>query len=158
MFWGAFAYRRRTSLVPLLGDPDLARGGITGRCILDCLQENLPIIAEPGYIFIQDNAPTHRARIVSLWLEEWANENGVMLVPWPPYSPDLNPIENVWKLLKEAIVMRHPELSDMPKNNHALQILCQAAVEAWEEMQDDLFEKLVTSIQRRLQAVINANG
>ena len=158
MFWGAFAYRRRTSLVALLGDPDSARGGVTGRCILDCLQENLPTIAEPGYIFIQDNAPTHRARIVSSWLEEWAIDNSVTLVPWPPYSPDLNPIENVWKLLKEAIVTRHPELSDMPKNNYALQMLCQAAVEAWEEIQDDLFEKLIISMQRRLQAVINANG
>jgi hypothetical protein len=56
--------------VPLLGDPDSARGGITGRYILDYLQENLPTITEPGYIFIQDNAPTHRARIMSLWLEE----------------------------------------------------------------------------------------
>ena len=68
------------------------------------------------------------------------------------------PIEDVWKLLKEEIVTRHPELYDMPKNNYTLQMLCQAAVEAWEEIQDDLFEKLVSSMQRRLQAVINADG
>lgn len=158
MFWAGFAVGRRTSLVPLLGDPDAARGGVTARQILSCLQENLPTIAEPGYLFIQDNAPTHKARIVQEWLINWARENGITLVEWPPYSPDLNPIENLWKLLKEGIIALHPELSDMPKNFYTLQKLCEAAVESWEAFEDSLLEKLATSMENRLQAVIRAEG
>jgi transposase len=56
-------------------------------------------------------------------------------VDWPPYSPDLNPIENLWKLLKQEIIMLHPELSGMPKNLHILQRLCEAAVEVLEAFQ-----------------------
>ena len=106
MFWGAFCGARRTSLYPLLGDPESPRGGVTGRCILECLQDQLPTIAEPGFIFAQDNAPTHTANIVQDWLRNWVEDNSIQVVDWPPYSPDLNPIENLWKLLKEGICER----------------------------------------------------
>ena len=158
MFWAGFAVGRRTSLIPLFGDEDSVRGGVTSRQILECLQENLPTIAEPDYFFVQDNASTHRARIVQSWLTGWPRDHGIYLVAWPPYSPDLNPIENLWKLLKEQIIKLHPESSYMPKSNYAIQKLCEAADEAWELFEDSLFEKLALSMQRRLEAVIRANG
>ena len=158
MFWAGFACGRRTALVPLLGDPDSARGGVTSRQTLECLQDNLPTIAEPGYLFAQDNASTHTARIVQEWLIEWAGFHGIILMEWPPYSPDLNPIENLWKLLKEQIIKLHPELSELPKNNYNYQKLCDAAVEAWEAFEDSMLEKLSLSMKRRLEAVIRANG
>ena len=37
-------------------------------------------------------------------MKEWAAENGVELLDWPPYSPDLNPIENLWHILKAEIM------------------------------------------------------
>jgi hypothetical protein len=158
MFWGGFAFNRRTSLTPLLGDPDSKGGGVTGRRILECLQETLPTIAEPGYIFAQDNAPTHTARIVQDWLRNWAQENGIELVDWPAYSPDLNPIENLWKIIKDDIVRLHPELSDMKSNNISKQRLCEAAVEAWELLEDDLLNKLIESMPRRIAATVRAKG
>ena len=32
------------------------------------------------------------------------------MTDWPPYSPDLNPIEHVWKRLKEIMAAKYPEL------------------------------------------------
>ncbi|KAM4061295.1 DDE superfamily endonuclease [Hirsutella rhossiliensis] len=158
MFWGGFSFNRRTSLTPMLGDPDSARGGVTARRVLETLQESLPTIAEPGYTFAQDNASTHTAAIVQAWLGCWVEENRVDLVDWPPYSPDLNPIENVWKLLKESIMETHPELSDLPKNYSSKQKLCFAAVGAWEDLEEDTLNHLIESMPRRLQAVVAARG
>jgi transposase len=158
MFWGAFCGSNRTSLTPLLGDPNSARGGVTARRILQCLQENLPTIAEPGLVFMQDNAPTHKAHIVQNWLISWAPEHGLELMDWPPYSPDLNPIENLWSIVKRAIFTHHPELSGMPKNNTSKQRLCEAAVEAWEDIREEVLDHLCQSMRRRLEAVIAANG
>lgn len=158
MFWGAFSYSARTSLWSLFGDPDSRHGGVTSRQILECLEEQLPTICSPGSIFAQDNAPTHKARIVQNWLRNWAANNGVTLVDWPPYSPDLNPIENLWKLLKEEICQRYPNLKSMPKNEQSLELLRQAAVEVWEDFGEELLENLILSMPRRLQAVVDVQG
>ena len=48
-------------------------------------------------LFLQDNAPVHKAYSVMDWFER----NCIELVEYPPYSPDLNPIEHVWVELKK---------------------------------------------------------
>lgn len=158
MFWGAFSARYRSSLWAMHGHPDSKKGGVNAQRVLECLQENLPTICTPGSVFVQDNASTHTAKIVQTWLTEWAAENGVELVEWPAYSPDLNPIENVWKLLKEAIHKRYPELAGLPRNDESKRRLIRAAVECWEDMEQGLLRKLAKSMKRRCKAVIAAKG
>mgnify|MGYP005988702735 CR=1 FL=1 len=158
MFWGAFNSFRRTNLIPLFGDSDAPRKGVTSVQILNCLQENLPTIAEPDSIFMQDNAPTHKAERVQVWLNNWARENGIELLKWPPYSLDLNPIENAWKILKHRICKHYPELADLPKNNQSKEKLIQAAIFEWDTITDGMFDILSISMAHRLQAVILANG
>ena len=34
---------------------------------------------------------------------EFYNENNIKIIDWPPYSPDLNPIENIWAIMKRKI-------------------------------------------------------
>jgi hypothetical protein len=58
----------------------------------------------PGYIFMQDGAPGHAAASTIQDLIE----RGISKVSWPPFSPDLNPIENVWNWMKEWIWDRYP--------------------------------------------------
>jgi transposase len=51
-----------------------------------------------GVVVITDNARYHHARLHRNWREE--NANRFVLDYLPPYSPDLNPIERVWKLTR----------------------------------------------------------
>lgn len=50
---------------------------------------------------IIDNAPGHRAKKVDNFLKE---ESSIKIVKLPPYSPDLNPIETVWREVKKDVV------------------------------------------------------
>ena len=77
---------------------------------------------------------------------------------WPPYSPDLNPIENVWHILKDEIIRQYPELATIPKTDAAMDALIRAAITVWEELDRGVLMKLAESITRRLLAVINAGG
>ena len=73
------------------GDPNAPRGGVTARRYIEVLKEHLPIILNYDSIFMQDNAPIHKAHAVQAWFRNMA----IKLVDWPPYSPDLNLIENL---------------------------------------------------------------
>lgn len=64
IFWAAFGQNERTGLVPLDGDPDSTRGGVTSLVFVQLYRAFLPMIVQPGDIFIQDRASVHTAHIV----------------------------------------------------------------------------------------------
>ena len=158
MFWAAFHKGYRTKLYPLEGHPLSKRGGVTARRILEVLKEALPEILEPGMFFIQDNAPTHMAAENQDWLEEWNHERGVSVIKCPASSPDLNPIENLWKLLKNGICEARPNLSDLPKTDQLKQELIDTAVKVCEELEEKVFDAEINSMPYRMRAVVEAKG
>ena len=91
MFWAAFGFGCRSDLVVMEGDQNAKRRGVTAKVYLEVLAEYLPTILEHDSVFMQDNAPIHKAHKVT----EFFAEMGIEVMPWPPYSPDLNPIENL---------------------------------------------------------------
>ncbi len=61
-------------------------------------QQLLPALS-PETVIVMDNASFHRkAQLISV-----AQKHGVRLIFLPPYSPDLNPIENFWAWLKRFL-------------------------------------------------------
>lgn len=157
MFWAAFSGQpRRTGLVPLDRDPKSPTGGVSSRTIDMLYRRILPILLSgvDNAIFQQDNAPVHTAFLVRNTL----NELGFEVMEWPPYSPDLNPIENLWALLKAEILKLHPELKYLRNNTATLDILLDAAQEAWDSLDIDIFEHLSMTMPHRVANVIKYGG
>lgn len=154
MFWGAFRYGMRSFIIPIDGDPSARRGGVNAKMYLQLLDEYLVGYLDEDSIFMQDNAPVHTAKIVKKWLEE----NVPVVLKWPPYSPDLNPIENLWKLLKERIHLKNPKLRTLGNTQEALEELIKAAVEVWEDFAEETLNHLIDTMPDRIEAVIRAGG
>ena len=53
--------------------------------------------AELTMVFMQDNAPCHAARVVT----QFFAKNEIETLNWPPQSPDMNPIEKLWSIIKQ---------------------------------------------------------
>ena len=92
------------------------------------------------------------------WLKEWVVENEVKILDWLAYSPDLNPIENAWQVLKSEIIKQYPELAEMPKNNTLIEAFIKAAIIMWDKIKEEVLDKLLLLIVWRLEAVIKADS
>jgi len=101
------------------------------------------------HTFLQDGAPCHKSRASMALLK--SKEGQFKVLDWPGNSPDLNPIENVWSIMKARLKRDHDITS--------LQKLIQAIKMLWVVgMEKELFKKLARSMPARLEAVIRANG
>ena len=102
-------------------------------------------------IFQHDNDPKHKAKSV----QEWLNEQPFEVLEWPAQSPDLNPIEHLWALLKRRLNQYETPPSGM--------------LELWErihfqfyfqfyEITENECMRLYESMPRRIEAVLMAKG
>lgn len=97
------------------------------------------------WTFVQDGAPCHQSREVMTWLES----TGVAVAPgWPPNSPDLNPIEMVWAVVKRALRAKPYDGRD----------LFDSVKEVWDALSQDSLDRLVNTFHRRCEQVLDVAG
>ncbi len=103
------------------------------------------LYGDADFIFQQDLAPAHTTK----GTKSWFNDHGVTVLDWPANSPDLNPIENLWGIVKRKMRDTRPNNADELK----------AAIKAtWASIPPQQCHKLITSMPRRIEAVIKAKG
>jgi transposase len=80
--------------------PMVIDGPLNGESFAQYVETSLVAELEPGNIVVMDNLPVHKNKRVAVAIEA----AGCTLVFLPPYSPDYNPIENMWS--KTKILLR----------------------------------------------------
>jgi hypothetical protein len=154
MVWGCIWKGGRSPLAIMIRDDESPRKGYSAESYIWALEEGLAPFYRPGTFFLQDNARVHTAAKTKEWLEE----HGIWVQPHPAYSPDLNPIEHVWKAMKAILRRDFPDLHLLKKNDTNIAIVEEALKVAWERVPQAMIDGLIDSMPRRLWAVVRANG
>ncbi len=103
------------------------------------------LYGDADFIFQQDLAPANTAK----GTKSWFNDHGVTALDWPANSPDLNPIENLWCIVKRKMRDTRPNNADELKAT---------VKETWTSIPPQQCHKLITSMPRWIEAVIKAKG
>ncbi len=103
------------------------------------------LYGDADFIFQQDLAPAHSAKATSTWFKD----HGIPVLNWPANSPDLNPIENLWGIVRRK--MRYAR----PNNAEELKATIRAT---WALITPEQCHRLINSMPRRIAAVIQAKG
>lgn len=159
MVWAAIWGTGRSNLYLLDRDFDSKKMGYSANSYLEVLDNNLPdIYAKPGnseLIFMQDNAPIHTAKKVKSWLEE----KSFQVLDWPPYSPDLNPIEHLWFHLKKHVNEVCPGIEAIKGGEKRVrECMAPVLVQAWQVIPQEIIDQVIKSMPARIEAVITAEG
>lgn len=143
LLWGCFSAKGTGQLHRIEGRMD-------GAMYREILSDNLLPSARAlkmgrGWTFMQDNDPKHTAKAT----QEWLRKKHIKVLEWPSQSPDLNPIENLWRELKVQVAKRQP------KNLKDLELICK---EEWAKIPASTCANLIKDYRKRLLSVIENKG
>lgn len=144
MIWGCFNYHGKSSLA-------IINGSLNQYNYQRHLGEHLlPFMKDFGgdkAIFQQDNCRSHTARSTTLWLKE----RNIEVMSWPPYSPDLNPIENLWGILVRRVYANGKQFESIDELQHQV-------FRCWEDIDNSVLQALVNSMPNRIYELIYSHG
>ncbi len=98
-------------------------------------------------IFQQDNDPKHTSNKA----QDTLDDLGLTVMEWPAQSPDLNPIEQYWKFVKDELKKKNQLFAHKEE-------LWEALEEVLQEENREICRNLISSMPQRVQAVIKAKG
>lgn len=155
MVWGAFwGFGNRTPLYIMDCDFESKKHGFSANSYIEFLDANVQYMSDDT-CFMQDNASIHTADKVRNWFQE----QRVWTTDQPPYSPDLNPIENAWHAMKcLALKMFLDIMGGGGKLEEDIKKVEECLKEAQQTLPNSLFESYIHSMEQRIKMCVLANG
>ena len=146
MMWGCMCWEGVGYATKIEGRMD---GPLYVQILRDELMQTLEFYGKrvEEVIFQQDNDSKHTSKVA----QECFQELGLRVLTWPANSPDLNPIEHLWFILKQ-------KLNDYPEPPKGMLELWERVEVVWEAISKEEVQKLIASMPDRIHAVIRAKG
>ena len=107
----------------------------------------VPPVQQRQFIVQHNNARPHVARVG----RDFLANNNIVPLDWPPYSPDLSPIEHLWDNLDRRVRKRQNPPTILAQLRNDL-------VDEWNNIPMRTINALVKSVQRRVRAAAAARG
>jgi AraC-like DNA-binding protein len=150
MVWGGICSTGKTPLVfvekGVKMDQEIYRRDILESVVLPWSQQHF---GDQPWTFQQDSAPSHRASNVQQWCMDHFPEF-ISSKEWPPYSPDLNPMDySVWSIL---------EARACATSHRSLDALKATLTREWDKISEEEVRKIVENFRKRLSLCIKAKG
>ena len=83
--------------------------------------------------------------------QKWLQDSRLEVIVWPPQSADLNPIEHLWHHLKTRLGDHERPASGIAEFGESIQ-------KEWEAIPASVHQNLISSMPRRVQAILQAKG
>ncbi|GBN21764.1 Transposable element Tc3 transposase [Araneus ventricosus] len=144
MVWAAFSFNGQVGLALLNGRQNFPK-------YIETLENHLMPFAEDiggrNWKYQQDAAAIHASNATKNYL----NSKNVTVLEWPPMSPDLNPIENVWGIMSRKVYENGGQF-------YSVNALKTAIESIWYNLEPEILQTSINSVEKRVYNVILRNG
>ncbi|GBN29024.1 Transposable element Tc3 transposase [Araneus ventricosus] len=144
MVWSAFGLNGQVGLAFLDGRQNSPK-------YIETLENHFMPLAENiggrNWEYQHDNALIHTSNAT----KNYINSKSVTVLEWPPMSPNLNPIENVWGIMSRKIYKNGGQFYSLNALKTAIEI-------AWYNLEPEILQTSIMSMEKRVYDVILKNG